>query len=145
MRMDLKFMLTCTISLLHFALSYGRMVIGRHTQDCQPITSLVEVKFPNCLKTSISLGQCFGTCLSWDGLPDNADKPVNRCTCCKPVTFRDRKVFVECIGGNGVRQVEEHTVKEPIACGCTPCSRRKKRSGIRTELPSSLDALAGII
>ena len=136
--MELKIVLVLGALLLNIAVSYGRTLIGRHRQACEPLAGLITVRLPNC-RGRIYVNQCIGTCLSWDGLPENADIPANRCTCCKPVTFREKKVLLECTSKFRRRQVEEHTIKEPIACGCSPCNRRRKRSRVsKSSFPSTL-------
>lgn len=132
--MELRILHLCIVSLLSVALSYGRTLIGRHVHACKPMNGLVRVKLPNCRESTISLDQCIGTCISWDGLPENVNKPAKTCTCCKPVTFRDKEVLVECIDRYGRHKIEQHIIKEPKACTCLPCNRRRKRSQVMERL-----------
>ena len=126
------------VFLFSIALSYGRTLIGRHLHTCRPMTGRVRVKFPNCRETSIYLDQCIGTCISWDGLPANDIKPVSKCTCCKPVTFQEKRVLAECTGKSGRSQIEEHIIREPKACTCLPCNRRRKRSQVVERMLSAI-------
>lgn len=136
--MDLTILYLCIISFIQISTSYGK-TLGRHFQACRPMTGLVRAKFPNCRESKVLLDQCIGTCISWDGLPENADSVVSTCTCCKPVTFEEKRVFVECMDELGRSQIEEHTIQEPKACSCVPCNRRRKRSEVLKKLLSGGD------
>lgn len=126
--MEMKILLASAIFLTNFASSIGRVLLGKHKEACEPINGLVRIEFPNCRVSYIELNQCIGTCLSWDGLPLNKEKAIRECKCCKPTTLKDRKIKLGCKTSNNQQVVQEYTVKEPIACGCSPCTRRRKRS-----------------
>jgi len=128
--MDIRINQLCVVSLLIVALSDGRTLIGRHVHACQPMDGFVHITQQNCERRSVKLAQCIGTCISWDGLPENTEEQVQTCTCCKPVIFVERIVLLQCTNKNKLRYVKELTVKEPKACACLPCNRRRKRSQV---------------
>ena len=137
--MELKIIHLLVFIILGIAFSYGRTLIGRHLHVCRPMNGLVPIKVPNCRESTISFDQCIGTCISWDGLPENANIPVTTCTCCKPVTFREKNVLVECTDGFRRRKIKQYKIKEPKACTCLPCNRRRKRSEMVEKILSATD------
>nr|QBL02618.1 glycoprotein hormone-like secreted protein [Tripedalia cystophora] len=104
----------------------AKLSIDVHRQVCKPIQfSAVPVKMPGCTLRKVPFNQCVGTCLSVDGYPGSLGKRL--CKCCQPVMWRRRDIELECLHpSNGSRVIGKYTVREAVACACTPCIDHKK-------------------
>ena len=105
---------------------FASLKIGIHKQVCKPVSfSAVPVtNIPGCKDTAVPLNLCVGTCLSYDGYPDQKQHS-SVCKCCQPVRWRERKITLQCNSSRDNSQhLAVHTINEAVACACAPCSKK---------------------